>query len=89
MLIQYGYTKMKCGNISKQMKMRICFKFKLVSVTKAGDYYQILFHDGLDTDDEPYFMIQTQFEFLDGGFCHFESHKENLIEHCKGITFYK
>lgn len=65
------------------MKMKIFFKFKLVSVTKAGDYYQILFHDGLDTDDEPYFMIQTQFEFPDGGVCHFESHKENLVEHCK------
>ncbi len=65
------------------IKMKIFFKFKLVSVTKAGDYYQILFHDGLDTDDEPYFMIQTQFEFPDGGVCHFESHKENLIEHCK------
>jgi len=63
--------------------MKILFNFKLVTVTKAGDYYQILFHDGLDADNEPYFMIQSQFEFPDGGDCHFESHKENLIEHCK------
>ena len=59
------------------------FKFKLVSVTKAGDYYQIMFHDGLDTEDEPYFLIQSQFEFPDGGVCYFESHNEELIEHCK------
>ena len=63
--------------------MKICFKFKTVSVTVSGDYYQVMLHDGLDTDDEPYFMIQTQFEFPDGGVCYFESHKENLIEHCK------
>lgn len=63
--------------------MKIFIKFKLVSVTKAGDYYQILFHDGLDTEDEPYFMIQRQFEFPDGGVCHFESDNEKLIEHCK------
>ena len=63
--------------------MKICFKFKTVSVTVSGDYYQVMFHDDLDTDDEPYFMIQTQFEFPDGDVCYFESHKENLIEHCK------
>lgn len=63
--------------------MKIFIKFKLVSVTKAGDYYQIMFHDGLDTEDEPYFMIQTQFEFPDGGVCYFESHNEELIERCK------
>ncbi len=55
----------------------------MVSVTKSGDYYQIMFHDGLDTEEEPYFMIQRQFEFPDGGVCYFESHNENLIEHCK------
>ena len=58
-------------------------EFGTVSVTKSGDYYQVLFHDGLDTEDEPYFMIQRQFEFPNGGVCHFESHNENLIEHCK------
>jgi len=65
------------------MKMKTFFKFKTVSATKAGDYYQIMFHDDLDTDDEPYFLIQSQFEFPDGGECHFESHIEELIEHCK------
>ena len=63
--------------------MKIYFKFKTVSVIVSGDYYQVMFHDDLDTDDEPYFIIQTQFEFPDGGICYFESHKENLIEHCK------
>ena len=28
-------------------------------------------------------MIQRQFEFPDGGICQFESHKEDLIEHCQ------
>jgi hypothetical protein len=63
--------------------MKSFFEFQTVSVTKSGDYYQVMFHDGLDTEDEPYFMIQRQFEFPDGGVCHFESHNENLIEHCK------
>ncbi len=58
-------------------------QFKTVSVTISGDYYQIMFHDDLDSDDEPYFMIQRQFEFPDGGVCHFESHYEDLSEHCK------
>jgi len=68
--------------------MKICFKFKTVSVTISGDYYQVMFHDGLDTDNEPYFMIQTQFEFPDGGVCYFGSHKENLIEHCKAMYYF-
>ena len=63
--------------------MKTFLEFKKVSVTVNGDYYQIVFHDGLDTDDEPYFMIQRQFEFPDGGVCHFESHHENLIDQCK------
>ena len=74
---------MKCGNVFKQKKMKIFLKFKTVSVTISGDYYQIVFHDGLDKEDEPYFMIQRQFEFHDGGVCHFESHHENLIDQCK------
>jgi hypothetical protein len=63
--------------------MKTFLEFKKVSVTVNGDYYQIVFHNGLDTDDEPYFMIQRQFEFPDGGVCHFESHHENLIDQCK------
>ncbi len=59
------------------------FQFKEVSVSIKGDYYQVMFDGGLDTEDEPYFMIQRQFEFPDGGFCHFESHQETLIEQCK------
>ena len=65
------------------MKMKTYFKFETVSATKAGDYYQIMFHDDRDTEDEPYFMIQSQFEFPDGGECNIESHVEELIEHCK------
>ena len=43
------------------------FQFKEVSVSIEGDYYQVMFDDGLDTEDEPYFMIQRQFEFPDEG----------------------
>lgn len=63
--------------------MNSLFQFKRVSVSIEGDYYQVMFDDGLGTDDEPYFMIQRQFEFPDGGICHFESHKEILIEQCR------
>jgi hypothetical protein len=64
-------------------EMKTYFNFEMVSVTVSGDYFQVIFHDGLDTVDEPYFMIQAQFEFPDGGICYFESHKENLIEHSR------
>ena len=74
---------MKCGNVFEQKKMKTFLEFKKVSVTVNGDYYQIVFDDDLDTDDEPYFMIQRQFEFPDGGVCHFESHHENLIDQCR------
>ena len=63
--------------------MKSYFKFKTVSVTISGDYCQVMFHDGLDTEDEPYFLIQRQFEFIDDGSCYFESHNEELIEHSK------
>ena len=59
------------------------FDFKAVSVSSEGDYYQVLFHDDLGTEDEPYFMIQSQFEFPDGDECYFESHREELIGHEK------
>ncbi|MCB0410651.1 MAG: hypothetical protein KDD29_10560 [Flavobacteriales bacterium] len=63
--------------------MKILLKFKSVSVTRNGDYYQIMFSDDLDVEGEPYFMIQRQFEFPDGGVCSFESHNEELIDTCK------
>jgi hypothetical protein len=58
-------------------------RFLAVSATISGDYYQVLFHDDLDVDDEPYFIIQRQFEFPEGEVCHFESHHEKLCEHSK------
>jgi len=58
-------------------------QLKTVSVSISGDYYQVLFHDDLDVDDEPYFMIQRQFEFPEAGVCHFESHYEKLCKHSK------
>ena len=78
---------MKCGNVFK-LKMTIFLEFKTVSVTISGDYYQIMFDDGLDIEDEPYFLIQRQFEFPDGGVCNFESHHESLIDHCKAKSVF-
>lgn len=65
------------------MKMKRYFEFNTVSVTVSGDYFQVMIHNALDTEDEPYFMIQRQFEFRDDGSCYIESHKEELIEHSK------
>ncbi len=62
------------------------FDFKEVSISIAGDYYQVLFTDGLDTENEPYFLIQRGFEFSDGDECYFESHREELIGHIRVIS---
>lgn len=58
---------------------RYCFR--KVSVSISGDYYQILFDDGLDGDNAPYLLIQRQFEMPDGGECYFESLDEELVGH--------
>jgi len=57
-----------------------------VSVSIAGDYYQVSFDskedDGTDEiTDDPYFLIQRQFEMPDGGKVYIESHDENYIGH--------
>ncbi|PWQ96610.1 hypothetical protein [Leucothrix pacifica] len=62
------------------------FDFKKASISIEGDYYQVLFHDDLDAEDEPYFMIQAQFEVPDRGECYFESHREELIGHNRAIS---
>lgn len=62
------------------------FDFKKASISVAGDYYQVLFHDDLDAENEPYFMIQAQFEVPDRGECYFESHREELIGHNIAIS---
>ena len=63
------------------MKMKSFLEFKKVSVSISGDYYQIMFDDGLDTEGEPYFLIQGESGFEDDGIRYFESHIENLIGH--------
>ena len=68
--------------------MNTILEFQTVYVTIAvgGDYYQILFHDDLDRDDEPYFLIQTQLEYPDCGECHFESHNYELVANCRATS---
>jgi len=62
------------------------FDFKKASISIAGDYYQVLFHNDLDAENEPYFMIQAQFEVSNSGECYFESHREELIGHNRAIS---
>ena len=61
--------------------MKSFLEFKTVSVSLSGDYYQIMFDDGLDTEGEPYFLIQGDSGFEDDGCRYFESHIESLIGH--------
>ena len=58
-------------------------QFKTVSVAISGDYYQVMFNDDLNDEDEPYFMIQKQLELPPGEDCYFESHNETLCEHSR------
>ena len=64
---------------------------KKVSAIASGDYYQVVL-DSDDRDDdqvdsfeqsEPYFLLQSQFEFSDGGKCYVESTDEKYIGHFK------
>jgi hypothetical protein len=55
-----------------------------VSVSVAGDYYQVMFEEkvpsaGEDSADNKYLLIQRQFEFPDEGLIYVESHDENCI----------
>jgi len=64
---------------------------KRVSAVASGDYYQVLF-DSEDRDEEqvdpfdqpaPYLMVQSQFEFFDGGKCYVESDNDEYVGHFK------
>jgi hypothetical protein len=57
-----------------------------VSVSIEGDYYQVHFSANKDNGsseitDDPYFLIQPQFEMPDGGEVYIESHDDNYIGH--------
>ena len=67
-----------------------------VSVSISGDYYQVSFdakeEDGTDEiTDDPYFLIQRQFEMPDGGKIYIESLDENYKGHfaIKGAVLQK
>ena len=54
-----------------------------VSSSASGDYYQAMFEAEENTSDpnNPYFLIQRQFETSDGGRCYIETHDEKYIGH--------
>lgn len=64
---------------------------KKVSAIASGDYYQVILDsDNRDEDQidpfgqpEPYILLQSQFEFSDGGKCYIESDDEEYIGHFK------
>jgi hypothetical protein len=64
------------------MKIRLDY----LSVSVAGDYYQVMFEEKEEdewdeTFDTPYVLIQRQFEMPDGGRIYIETHDENFIGH--------
>ena len=64
------------------MKIRLDY----VSVSVAGDYYQVMFEDkeedeGDEILDTSYVLIQRQFEMPDGGHIYIETHDESFIGH--------
>jgi len=64
------------------MKIRLDY----VSVSVAGDYYQVMFEDKVEDEgdeilDTPYVLIQRQFEMPDGGRIYIETHDESFIGH--------
>ena len=54
--------------------------YKKFSVSMEGDYYQIHFENGTDSDDKPYFLVQRTFEFPDKE-CYIESDDIILTGH--------
>jgi len=53
-------------------------KYKYVSGTDAGDFFQVVFYDN-DTDETPYLLIGNQFEFPNDNKVYFESDEEEII----------
>ena len=76
-----GLTLTQKGN------MKIHFGY--VSASVAGDYYQVVFEESEDSDqnnlDGKYFLIQRQFEMPDGGRIYVESHDQDVIGHFKVV----
>jgi hypothetical protein len=65
------------------------FRAKYVSASENGDYYQVAFENAdpasdatdVDSPQNPYLLIQRQFEEPDGGLCYVETHDEGYIGH--------
>jgi hypothetical protein len=65
------------------------FRAKYVSASENGDYYQVAFEstdpasDATDvhSPENPYLLIQRQFEEPDNGLCYVETHDEGYMGH--------
>ena len=57
------------------------FHAERVSLSVAGDYYQLLLEAEEDSDDpeSPYLILQRQFEAEDFGRCSVETHDDSFI----------
>lgn len=89
-LVKTKYT----DTVSTGYFMKMTLNYMSVSI--SGDYYQISFHEKKDNGcaeitDDPYFLIQRQFEMPDGGEIYIESLDENYIGHfpVKGAVLQK
>jgi len=67
------------------------FHAKSVSTSYSGDYYQVLFEevddDELTEGDEPYLLIQRQFETIDDDECYIETHDREYAGHFRLLRF--
>ena len=73
-------------NLARVVNMKIHMDY--VSASEAGDYCQVLFEERdmepeQDSLDRKYLLIQSQFEFPDGGRIYVESHDQTFIGHFK------
>ena len=57
-------------------------ELKRAFASEDGDYCQVVF-ETRDAEDEPYVLLQRQFEDPDGGVCYLETHDEEYIGHAK------
>jgi hypothetical protein len=65
------------------------FHAQRVSVSAAGDYFQLSFGPEKSDEEEsdpyevkgPYLVVQRQFEMPDGGRCYLETHDKGYIGH--------
>jgi hypothetical protein len=79
---QYETISIKSSNRRSTRSMEVLLKqFSRVSVSRAGDYYQVEFDNDSDDLHGDYLLIQRQFEIPDGGRSYFEMPEPDRCGH--------